>query len=885
MAVSVITGGCSRSLGLHRLPKWLPVFVSLLSAGQGTAAEVESWSFPLDRTVAPLSRTDAATAKKIKLRGKPTWTDDVPGPHIYDPLLGRSRKNAASLVLDGSQTLETTLPVQSSVTIEAFVKPLNAVDGHYIQKTRLRPAASLLGIKLDHFHAHNQFYFRGLAIGEGQAQWPIAPGYYGSSAQFQGEQDHVWRHLAVVYDRSRGTVSAYVNHYLSKTVPITEPLTFDDGPLVLGAAKLEAHLDELRVTNRALSPGEFLRAVSQPLQGVSFTSSQKIAPADAGCMDVKEHFGAVGDGKTDDTEAFRRAFAELCSRVPLAYHTLLIPPGTYLITDIVLGGRFIDVQGAGPDQTILKLKNGTFTDPQQPRPVIRMSSTHGDPGSNHGVNGSSISVYMQGFTIDTGTNNPGAKGLEYHANNIGRLENVVIRSGDGRGVCGLDLTHHDCGPALVKHVTVEGFDVGVHSRYQEYSMTFEHLQLRGQRVCAVLNEGNILAMRKVQSLNAVPAVICRGANSMLTLMDSTLEGGDQAASAITTDGALYALRVSTSGYGTSITQRSRPEQEGADDIVQTVADSVISEYVSRPIVSRTGRATGALKLPIEETPEAPRRPLSEWVNILQFSSARAGEDDGPMVQAAIDSGAKVLYVPANTGLSFRTPVVLRGQVERIVGFGQEWSWHPSVYERRHQREQTDTTTAPPPVLIFNDDRAERTVWLDRLSIQSLEHASRGTLVLRSSSPDYYRTGVAGGRLFAEDIGGADWHFDHPHQVWVRQWNPESHAAGPCIHSRGATIWALGFKTEYESQKLLAEDRASTEILGAFIYPIGEIPKDRPIFENRNSRLSIVFGSSVYHANHHVQIRDIHGSETLELGNDRMYWAGSRARMDLYVSEE
>jgi hypothetical protein len=30
------------------------------------------------------------------------------------------------------------------------------------------------------------------------------------------------------------------------------------------------------------------------------------------------------------------------------------------------------------------------------------------------------------------------------------VENVVIRSGDGMGVCGLDLTHHDCGPALVK---------------------------------------------------------------------------------------------------------------------------------------------------------------------------------------------------------------------------------------------------------------------------------------------------------------------------------------------------------------------------------------------------------------------------------------------------
>ncbi len=89
-----------------------------------------------------------------------------------------------------------------------------------------------------------------------------------------------------------------------------------------------------------------------------------------------------------------------------------------------------------------------------------MSSTRGDPDSHKTVNGSSISVYLDGVTIDTGRNNPGAKALEYHANNLGRLENVVLRSGDGAGVLGLDLTHHDVGPSLVKHVTIEGFDTG-----------------------------------------------------------------------------------------------------------------------------------------------------------------------------------------------------------------------------------------------------------------------------------------------------------------------------------------------------------------------------------------------------------------------------------------
>lgn len=41
---------------------------------------------------------------------------------------------------------------------------------------------------------------------------------------------------------------------------------------------------------------------------------------------------------------------------------------------------------------------------------------------------------------------------------------------------------------------------------------------------------------------------------------------------------------------------------------------------------------------------------------------------------------------------------------------------------------------------------------------------------------------------------------------------------------------------------------------------------------------------MYQANHQIHIIDTHGSETKTLGNDALNWAGSRARMDLYVSE-
>lgn len=99
--------------------------------------------------------------------------------------------------------------------------------------------------------------------------------------------------------------------------------------------------------------------------------------------------------------------------------------------------------------------------------------------------------------------------------------------------------------------------------------------------------------------------------------------------------------------------------------------------------------------------------------------------------------------------------------------------------------------------------------------------------------------MAGGKLFAEDVGGADWHFDHPQRVWVRQWNPGSHEAGPCVLSKGATIWALGLKSGIHQPKIPRRIRRADEILGSFISPIGKISEDHRIFENRDSRLAFV----------------------------------------------
>ncbi len=65
-------------------------------------------------------------------------------------------------------------------------------------------------------------------------------------------------------------------------------------------------------------------------------------------LDVVVDFGAVGDGATDDTEAFVEALAATSPG-----HALYVPEGTYLVTGPLAIDRGIAVRGAGPTRTLI----------------------------------------------------------------------------------------------------------------------------------------------------------------------------------------------------------------------------------------------------------------------------------------------------------------------------------------------------------------------------------------------------------------------------------------------------------------------------------------------------------------------------------------------------
>ncbi len=853
-------------------------------AANGGPEPVGFWRFEKD-VKSEVENAALGTAKRMD-GAELFFSDEVAAHYIYDPLRRLSYPNNASLIFqskDGhNDALEVALDaaqaglVGESVTLELFFKPDGEWEGPLAMKARVIGAAAEWGLEARYFAQHRQTYLHAFFTAPGGKTEHFRPGHYGTSAQiFKDNLD--WRHMAFVHDTAAKTLTCYIDYYQVKTIAAPAEMRWDSAPLYIGGGPkgsiFAGKIDEARLTRGALKPTQFLRARAEPIEAVSFESEETVLPRDTGYIDAREAFGAVGDGKTDDTAALNAAFAALANRVPLAYHTLYLPPGTYLVRDTLLSSRFFSVRGAGEDRTVIKLRDKAdgFQNPADPRPVWRASSTKGPPGSNSAVNGSSISLYIRGLTIDTGKGNPGAKGLEYHSNNIGRLEDVTIRSGDGAGVVGLDLTHKANGPALIDRVRVSGFDYGITSEWQEYSMTMEHIALDGQRKAGISNKGNILAIRGLTSTNKVPALISEGANSMITLLDSTLTGGGVGEPAIRAGGALYALRVKTDGYKSAVEKRILTDPKAKTWTSETIPGPVLDEYIGDHVVTGHGSPKGALKLPIEDTPEVPWGDIrTDWVNVKSFEDKKAGDDWTPAIQAAIDSGAKTIYFPQGD-YPVEGTLHLRGKTERLYGM------HGGIGRPKG-------FTGEEPALVFDEPDAARTVVIERLAIAGLRHASPATLVLKSAGPGRYSNTPGCGKLFMEDLGDADFRFDHPQRIWARQWNPERHGEGPCITSHGATIWCLGFKTEYESSKLWADSGAQTEILGAFIYPIGQIPAFRPLFKNTDSKMSLIYGTSVYQSDHQLHILDTAGTNVKEIGKDALMWVGNRARMDLYTSD-
>jgi hypothetical protein len=721
----------------------------LLSKSGPHPEVVGFWHFERDVK----SETHSAAVGSVKRPGSGVYFfhEDVPGPFIYDPLQKLSYPNTASLSFDSDEKHNDALEIAlntakaslggQSVTLEFFFKPNGEWNGPLAMKARLDENAAEWG--LESRPSGEQMLLHSFFTPAGGHTEHFRGGRPGGSAQMRDGSTE-WRHLAFVYDATAKTLASYVDYYQVRTVPAPGEMKWDAGSLYIGGGPRRSSfaglIDEVRLTKGALRPGQFLHARREPIAGVSLESPETILPRDCGYVDVKECFGALGDGRTDDTPAFREAFRVLSNHADGTHYTLYLPPGTYLLSEGLQSGRSLSVQGASTDKTVLKLRDRSpgFSHAAEPHAFWQVANAATTTAASAGSSADAAGVSIYNLTIDTGKGNPGAKALEIRADFLHRLEGLNLRSGDGAGLAGLELAASINGGALVKNLHIKGFDCGVACGALDSATTFEQVTLEGQRVAGIRVNDGMLAIRHLSSANKVPAIMSVGATSMVALLDSVLKGGTKDVAAVQAEGALYVQHLETAGYQFAIRKRLPMDEKTRVWRTDTIPGPKVNEYTGEEAGSGHGTTLAkALKLPAQNAPDVAWGDIhKDWVSVEKYADRKAGDDWRPAIQAAIDSGARTVYFPPGR-YEVADAVHLHGKVDRLFGLNSRIVGGSDL--------QTGT-----PTVIFDEPDAKRAVCIDRLEIESLRHKSPATLVLKNASPGHYENGAGCGKLFVDE---------------------------------------------------------------------------------------------------------------------------------------
>lgn len=544
---------------------------------------------------------------------------------------------------------------------------------------------------------------------------------------------------------------------------------------------------------------------------VSVCQAADIAfPSNAGVVDVTQApWNAKGNGVNDDSTALENAIHDTEGSNRILY----VPAGTYRVTRPISfrGGFWISLNGAGKDRTIIKLDDNCpgYGDVNKGRWVL---STIDDPlanwttrqpdFSNGGFCNVAFQVFISDLTIDTGAGNPSAIALHFISNNGGGLRHVQLRSGDRKGLAGLDLRRAAVGPCIFSDVTIDGFDHGVMTWMWQYNCTFERLALQHQNIAGFTNNAQSVAIRGLTSVNAVPSLVNLTVGGGPVVIDgASCTGGSSAFPAIRSLGPLIVRGLSTSGYRSAINQ-------DAND----VPGPSLPSWSSAPFADRTGVTKSTLFLPVQDPPDTVWEPRSAWVDVASYIGA--DRDLAPALEAACATGASTLYLRAGSYEVKRTAVI-SGAVRWLHGCSALI---------------TCSLTSGPVLRITG---LTGTLVIDKLrgggesgSTRYIEHAG-GDLVLRDCLGLNYQSVVGAGDLHLDSVvcgahsatGVVPFVFDASQRVWARDLNSESQRVK--IQNNAATLWILGWKTEGIGTSVTMGSTSRTEILGGLVYPTAD----------------------------------------------------------------
>jgi hypothetical protein len=554
-----------------------------------------------------------------------------------------------------------------------------------------------------------------------------------------------------------------------------------------------------------------------------------------GFMPSVKDYGAVGDGVTDDTAAIKAALADgrLDANGNALYPPadfngrakgLYFPPGTYLVSDTLKWvGCCVTLQGAGPTQTIIKLKANTagFQSKTTPKPVLQTENGNESFRQN---------IWDLAVVVDVG--NPGAIGIDHITNNVGAMKNVLIKAEGTSGFVGLDMTRNWPGPNLYKRVQIEGFDVGMRVGFIEYSQTYEYILLKNQRVVGIQNDGAVMTMRKLYSVNSVPVIDNdRSGSGLLTLMESEFEGGAAGTSAIKTTrrgaGETYLRGVRASGYGSLLA-------------IDSVAQPGLTRgewYSGQPnagLYNLFPVASDALmfRLPIAETPETHDNDMNNWImavcnGYVGCQTLNGGAQPNEIgIRTALNSGKPNVALVFGYKIQFDpVTITVPPSVKRIHGFSGAINEGGITFE-------------------INDDSTEPLV-IEAISYGTrVLHKGKRPVVLKYGFYGY--TSQAGaGDVIVEDVGIEGFTIREGQHFWAHHINNE-YRAGTKLTNDGGRVWIFGMKTEDRFTVIDTKNGGVTEYIGGLIYPAANTLPGETIFTvDETSRLSALHSAIVY----------------------------------------
>ena len=561
-------------------------------------------------------------------------------------------------------------------------------------------------------------------------------------------------------------------------------------------------------------------------------------PIDSNIVDVtKEPYNAKGDGITDDTAAIQQAIFDVIGNAN-STQTVFLPNGTYLVSD-TLGGytdgsqqqvaNRIKIIGESREGTVIKLAdnhwNGGLT---ERKPVFRFSLNDEIGGFNDAFDN-----YLHRLTINVGSGNKDAIGVDFIASNRGSIRDVTITSDDGQGYVGLLLTQNQQGPHQVADVIVEGFSRGIQTSGSNFMIAFSNITLRNQLVEGWRNRDLIIGIHNLVSENSVVTFVNAG-GGMVSLDKVKITGGSAGAAAISNqpDGDFF-LRDSTYvGPGIHL-------EDLAQSPIVEISDPYIDTWTSAEPAALFEPLISHLDIPLRERPDYHNNDFSDWANVMDYGADWVGRgDDADAIQAAIDSGKSIVYFPATGGprgeYVIEKPIIIRGNVRKIYGFNNFLTVRGALFDHDER----------PPAILVESNNFDAVI-IDGLVVSGgtryvpyLQHNSSADLVMLDGGVPVINSPGAGD-LFLEDTVLGYLHLRHPQTVYANQLNVEPFI-GTKVWNNGGDLRINGFKSERNTQVFLTTNRGRTQVMSAASLGQWEGSDNSPVFRTIDSILTATF---------------------------------------------